>query len=364
MTSLEGNQPIKPAEAIYATMTTEERPPQSAKTTNTSTTFAASCDDDDTRDEESNSSGSTVAAIYSTFTKNQKRFIITMTSFAAFISPVSSQIYLPAMSVIAEQYNTTSSQINLTVTTYMIIQGLAPSFMGNFADIGGRRPAYILAFTIYALSNLGLALQDNYAALLALRAIQSAGSSATIAIGYGVAADIASAEERGKYMGSMSSGVMTALSIGPILGGLLSRGFGWRSVFWFLLIVSGSFLVTYIITMPETSRRLVGDGSIPVPSRWGMSGIQCLSRRRQQKQITSSVESDEPEKPSQSKKTSGFALFNPFKSLLIFKDKTASINIWHLGLVDAATIALQTSTANLFGDLYGLDSLKIGLCYL
>lgn len=362
MTSLEGNQSVKPVETVHE-MASEERPPRSANTTATSMTFAASSDDDDTPDEESNPD-STASSIYSVFSKNQKRFIITMTSFAAFISPVSSQIYLPAMSVIADQYHATTSQINLTVTTYMIIQGLAPSFMGNFADIGGRRPAYILAFTIYALSNLGLALQNNYAALLALRAIQSAGSSATIAIGYGVAADIASAGERGKYMGSMSSGVMTALSIGPILGGLLSRGFGWRSVFWFLLIVSGTFLATYIITMPETSRRLVGNGSIPLPSRWGMSGIQCLSRGRKQKTITP-VESDEPEKPSQSeKKKSGFALFNPFKSLLIFKDKTASINIWHLGLVDSATIALQTSTANLFGDLYGLNSLKIGLCYL
>lgn len=362
MTSVEGNQLVKPVETVHE-MAPEERPPRSANTTATSMTFAASSDDDNTRDEESNPD-STASSIYSVFSKNQKRFIITMTSFAAFISPVSSQIYLPAMSVIADQYHATTSQINLTVTTYMIIQGLAPSFMGNFADIGGRRPAYILAFTIYALSNLGLALQNNYAALLALRAIQSAGSSATIAIGYGVAADIASVGERGKYMGSMSSGVMTALSIGPILGGLLSRGFGWRSVFWFLLIVSGMFLVTYIITMPETSRRLVGNGSIPLPSRWGMSGMQCLSRRRKQKTITP-TESDDPEKPSQSeKKKSGFALFNPFKSLLIFKDKTASINIWHLGLVDSATIALQTSTANLFGNLYGLDSLKIGLCYL
>lgn len=303
--------------------------------------------------------------VYSTFGKHQKRFIITMTSIAALVSPMSAQIYFPALQVLAEHYDATTTQINLTVTTYFIVQGLAPSFMGNFADIGGRRPAYVLSFTIYLLANLGLALQDHYAALLVLRGVQSAGSSATVSIGYGVAADIASAGERGRYMGSMSAGLMTALSLGPLLGGVLSRGLGWRSVFWFLVIVSGSYLTTYIITMPETSRRLVGNGSVVLKSRWRMSGLQYLSSCRDKK--TSAVEqhgSEKQDEQPQPKKKGGFALFNPFSSLIIFKDKAASINIWHLGFLYSATVAIQTSTANLFGNLYGLNPLEIGLCFL
>lgn len=51
-------------------------------------------------------------------------------------------------------------------------------------------------------ANVGLALQNNYAALLVLRCLQSTGSSGTVALGNGVVADIASSGERGKFMGA------------------------------------------------------------------------------------------------------------------------------------------------------------------
>lgn len=50
-------------------------------------------------------------------------------------------------------------------------------------------------------ANIGLALQNDYAALILLRCLQSTGSSGTVALGNGVVADIASSGERGKFMG-------------------------------------------------------------------------------------------------------------------------------------------------------------------
>ena len=52
-------------------------------------------------------------------------------------------------------------------------------------------------------ANIGLALQNNYAALLVLRCLQSTGSSGTVALGNAVVADIASTGERGKFMGTI-----------------------------------------------------------------------------------------------------------------------------------------------------------------
>ncbi len=65
----------------------------------------------------------------------------------------------------------------------------------------GRRPTLIIGFIIYIGANIGLALQDNYAALLVLRCLQSTGSSGTVALGNGIVADIASSGERGKFYG-------------------------------------------------------------------------------------------------------------------------------------------------------------------
>lgn len=69
----------------------------------------------------------------------------------------------------------------------------------------GRRPAYIIGFIIYTGANIGLALQSSYAALFVLRCLQSSGSSATIAIGNGIVADIATSSERGIWMGYVTS---------------------------------------------------------------------------------------------------------------------------------------------------------------
>lgn len=290
---------------------------------------------------------------YSLFRPWEKAFIISMTTVAGLASPLSSQIYYPALPILAQHYEKTMTLVNLTITTYMIVQGLAPSFVSTYADVGGRRPAYILAFTIYVGANLGLALQNSFGALMALRCLQSAGSSATFSLGYGVAADIASSGERGRYMGWMNAGFMAALPLGPVLGGVFVRWLGWRSIFWFLVVASGSFLVIYLVVMPETSRKLVGNGSLRPSSPLNMSLLQYICSYR----------GSTPDK-SRYRFTWQFGAFNPLRSLAVFRDKSASITISALGAMYALNIIFAASTANLFGSLYGLDSLGVGLCLL
>lgn len=75
------------------------------------------------------------------------------------------------------------SLTTLTVTVYMVVQGLAPSFWGSFSDIIGRRGIFIGTFVVYIFANIMLAVSTNYGELMAFRALQAAGSSATISIG-------------------------------------------------------------------------------------------------------------------------------------------------------------------------------------
>ncbi|TRX88881.1 hypothetical protein FHL15_010224 [Xylaria flabelliformis] len=98
------------------------------------------------------------------------------------------------------------------------IVALAPTIFGDFGDIAGRRPTFIITFTIYLGANIGLALQRNYAALLVLRMLQSGGSSGTIALVYAVVADIVPTSERGKWMGIVGSGITIGPAIGPVIG--------------------------------------------------------------------------------------------------------------------------------------------------
>ncbi|KAK8069417.1 major facilitator superfamily transporter [Apiospora phragmitis] len=114
---------------------------------------------------------------YSPFAIWQKRWILFLAAFAAMFSPMSSFIFYPAITSIAESLHTTVGMIDLAITTYMVVSGVTPAILGGAADNMGRRPVYIIALSIFLAANIGLALQSNYTSLLVLRMVQSAGSS-------------------------------------------------------------------------------------------------------------------------------------------------------------------------------------------
>jgi len=151
-----------------------------------------------------------------------------MVAIAGFFSPLSANIYFPALNTLATDFHVSSSIINLTLTSYMIFQGLAPTVFGDLADMTGRRPAYLIGFVVYIGACIGIACCDSFAALLVLRCLQSTGSSGTVALGAGVVADIATAAERGVWMGWATSGPMVAPAIAPVLGGIFTEFLGWR----------------------------------------------------------------------------------------------------------------------------------------
>lgn len=114
---------------------------------------------------------------YSAFSKSSKRVIAFTASFAAMFSGLSSFIYYPALQPLATDLDVSLEAVNLTITSYLIVAGLAPSVIGDMADYTGRRPVYIITFLLYSAANIGLAVQRSYAALLVLRMLQSAGAS-------------------------------------------------------------------------------------------------------------------------------------------------------------------------------------------
>lgn len=307
-------------------------------------------DDEPPRDLEGLHQVSTGPA-YSAFSKRNKRLIIAMVSISSFISPMTQSIYFPAINPIADDLGVSVGLINLTITTYMIMQGISPTIFGDLGDMAGRRPAFIIAFSIYVAANIGLALQDNYAALLALRCLQSAGSSGTIALGFAVVADVAVSAERGKYMGFVGAGIQVGPSLGPVLGGIITQFLGWRAIFWFCAIITVVWLVPYILVVPETSRKVVGNGSIP-PRGCNMTLLDYIHARRHPSKIQEQV----PKRK--------FYMPNPFKTLGVVFEKDVGLLLFYNSLLYLMFMLVIASMSPILNSTYHLSQLQIGLCYL
>jgi hypothetical protein len=139
---------------------------------------------------------------YHVFTRKKKWELVLIVSLAGLFSPLSSNIYFPALGAIAEVClpssitkqliltfcncqgtGTSLSHVSLTVTIYMVVQGIAPSFWGPLSDARGRRITFVGTFVVYLIANISLALSKDFASMMVSRALQAAGSAATISVG-------------------------------------------------------------------------------------------------------------------------------------------------------------------------------------
>jgi multidrug resistance protein len=309
--------------------------------------------------------------LYTTFTTRQKHFITVLLGYSTLASPLTATIYLPLIPLLSVHFHTSTQAINLTITLYIIFQALAPAIFATISDSLGRRPIYLITFLLYVLASLGLSLnKDSYAALLVLRALQSLGASAILALGYGVVADVSIPAERGRMLGPMMAAANLGPCIGPVVGGsvaLRSGGFEW--VFWFLVVFGGSTFVAIGLFFPETGRMVVGNGSVPARGwdRTWWTVLMSWGRRR-----GTSVEEGEVARFGGEElmgsngrgRKARFKLSNPLACLRIVLWKDAALALWICASFYMFWYCIQASIPSIYKDIYGFNELEIGLAYL
>ncbi|KAJ6515186.1 major facilitator superfamily domain-containing protein [Mycena vitilis] len=287
---------------------------------------------------------------YSIFTQREKWFIVALIAFGGLFSPLSANIYFPAIPTLAVAFNKSIELINLTVTLNMVFQGISPMFWGTISDTYGRRHSFILCLLLLSLSCVGLALTptSDYWLLLLLRCVQAAGSASTVAILVGVIGDISTRADRGGFLGLATIGPMIGPAIGPVLGGVLADRLGWRAIFWFLCTASGVCMIVMILFLPETLRAVVGNGSIPLPPIY-RPVIPIAGRHAKHSPAPTSTA---PRKKFQ----------NP---LLLFLHADIVLLLLVNGVVYAVFYGITASISTVFHDAYPqLNETELGLCFL
>ena len=96
------------------------------------------------------------------------------------LQPLATDLYLPALPSIQAAFSTQVSQVQLTLTAFLLAFGCSQLAWGPLSDRFGRRPILLAGMSIYVLAALGSASAETMESLIAWRALQGASLGAGV----------------------------------------------------------------------------------------------------------------------------------------------------------------------------------------
>lgn len=191
----------------------------------------------------------------------------------ALVGPAAIDMYLPAMPRIAEDFGTSETSVQMTLTGYFIAFGVAQLVYGPLADQAGRRLPIFLGLGIFIIGALGSALAGSAEALVAWRALQGLGGAALMVVPRAIIRDQYTGVEATKLMAM----IMLVIAISPMLAPLAGSGImavsGWRAVFFVLAGLGVLSAVLTLLAQPET---LPKEQRVKISVRSMMRGSRIL----------------------------------------------------------------------------------------
>src|SRR5436190_3135110 len=113
----------------------------------------------------------------------------------------------------------------LTLASFLLV-------FGSLGDRLGRRRIFTIGFAIFTAASLLCGLAGDPTVLNLFRALQGVGAAAMFATALALIAQEFDGRERAKAIGVWGATVGGAVAVGPLVGGLLTEGFGWEWIFF------------------------------------------------------------------------------------------------------------------------------------
>lgn len=149
----------------------------------------------------------------------------------AFILLVDVTIVNVALPRMADDLHASFASLQWVIDIYALALAALLMVTGSLADLFGHRRLYALGLTVFALASLACALAPNAAVLITARAVQGVGGAAMFATSAALVSATYHGRDRGVAFGVWGAVNGAAAAAGPIVGGLLTEGFGWQAIF-------------------------------------------------------------------------------------------------------------------------------------
>ena len=168
------------------------------------------------------------------------------------IGPLSMDMYLPALPVVADDLSTTASLVQMSLTTCLIGLAMGQLMFGPLSDIRGRKKPLVFSLVIYAVVSLALAFTTSIGIFILLRFIQGFTGAAGIVIARAAARDIYSGNELTKAFALLALVSGAAPILAPISGGFVLNFGSWPIVFYIIAAIGTLLLLSVIFLYSET----------------------------------------------------------------------------------------------------------------
>lgn len=170
-----------------------------------------------------------------------------------FVSMIASTVVSTSLPVIIHDLNGDQSAYTWVVTATLLTTAISTPIWGKLADLMGRKTLYQIALVIFVLATAAAGFAQDPGTLIAFRAAQGIGAGGLAALSQVLMADIISPRERGRYMGLFGAVMAVATVGGPLLGGVITDGFGWRWNFFVSLPIAVAALIMVQRTIPASA---------------------------------------------------------------------------------------------------------------
>jgi EmrB/QacA subfamily drug resistance transporter len=137
-----------------------------------------------------------------------------------------------ALPTMAREFNMEAVVMSWVGTVYFLAIAMVQVPCGRLADIFGRRKMFIIGLLLAVVGSFLSALATSVPMLIISRVIQGIGAGMSFNNSIAILTTTIPSQERGRALGITMAGTYLGLSLGPFIGGILTRHLGWQSIFY------------------------------------------------------------------------------------------------------------------------------------
>jgi len=196
----------------------------------------------------------TTTAVSPTALPTLKPLLLGLLALLSSFTPLSIDMYLPALPVIATDLGGTAGDIQLTLSAFLLAFGFGQVFYGPAGDRFGRRPVILTGLGTYVAASIGCAFAAEAGHLVVLRLLQGLAACGGVVLARTMVRDLAEKDQAARAMSLMHACSSIAPMLAPLIGGQVLWFWGWRAIFWVLAGIGVLAWTLAYIRLPETLR--------------------------------------------------------------------------------------------------------------